>query len=224
MGPILEFREHINVSVANLVLIFFTIFICPFFPANALIYVYPLCFCGIFILVSMSMVTNMKFNLVTSWILIALLWIAIFSGNELLRGITRVLEFAFFIYLLVLKVSIIAGSTSVRKQLIIDSITAYFLLGLAFTTIVIFTASVIPGAYNIQYNAGVDRFEPIKEYFYYSFVTFTTTGYGDIVPMKQESKSLAVLIAISGQLYIAIIIAMLVGKYSQSSKQTNNQT
>jgi hypothetical protein len=169
------------------------------------------------------MVTNMNFNLVTSWILIALLWVAIFSVNDILRGIVRVLEFIFFIYLLVLKVSIIAGTTSVKKQLIIDSITAYFLLGLAFTTIVTFTASVIPGAYNIQYDAVVDSFEPIKEYFYYSFVTLTTTGYGDIVPLSHESKSLAVLIAVSGQLYIAIIIAMLVGKYSQSSKSTNNK-
>jgi Ion channel len=223
MVRVMEFREHINVSIANLVLIFFTIFICPLFPTKLLIYIYPACFCGIFLLVSLSMVTNMKFNLVTSWILIALLWIAIFSSNELLRGIARVLEFVFFIYLLVLKVSIIAGSTSVKKQLIIDAITAYFLLGLAFSTIVTFTASIIPGAYNIQYNGVVDRFEPIKEYFYYSFVTLTTTGYGDIIPMRQESKSLAVLIAVSGQLYIAIIISMLVGKYSQSSKSTNNK-
>jgi voltage-gated potassium channel len=218
MDPILEFREHINVSIANLVLIFFTVFICPLFPAEALIYIYPLCFCGIFLLVSMSMVTNMKFNLVTSGILIVLIWTGIFSGNEVLRGISRVLQFVFFIYLLILKVSIIAGSTSVKKQLIIDSVTAYFLLGLAFSTIVTFLASVIPGAYNIQYSNVVHRFEPIREYFYYSFVTFTSTGYGDIIPMRQESKSLAVLIAVSGQLYVAIIIAMLVGKYSQSSK------
>jgi hypothetical protein len=218
MGLILEFREHINVSIANLVLIFFTIFICPLFPGEVLIYLYPLCFSGIFLLVSMSMVTNMKFNLVTSGLLIFLTWAGILAGNEVLRGISRVLHFVFFIYLLILKVSIIAGSAYVRKQLIIDSITAYFLLGLAFSTIVTLLASVLPGAYNIQYSNVIDRFEPIKEYFYYTFVTFTSTGYGDIVPMRQEAKSLAVLIAVSGQLYVAIIIAMLVGKYSQTSK------
>lgn len=219
MKPIPEFREHINVSIANLVLIFFTVFICPLFPAGVLIYVYPLCFCGIFLLVSMSMVTNMRFNMVTSGILIVLIWAGILSGNEVIRGVSRVLQFIFFIYLLALKVTIIAGSTSVRKQVIVDSVTAYFLLGLAFSTIVTFLASVIPGAYNIQYGGNTaHRFEPMKEYFYYSFVTFTSTGYGDIVPTKQESKSLAVLIAVSGQLYVAIIIAMLVGKYSQSSK------
>ena len=55
---------------------------------------------------------------------------------------------------------------------------------------------------------------------YYTFMTFTTTGYGDIAPTHPISKSLAVLISVVGQLYVAVVIAMLVGKYASSIKQS----
>jgi hypothetical protein len=58
----------------------------------------------------------------------------------------------------------------------------------------------------------------LHEYIYYTFVTFTTLGYGDIIPLKPISKSLALLISISGQIYVAIIIAMLVGKYASNQE------
>ncbi|RLD54311.1 MAG: hypothetical protein DRJ05_14905, partial [Bacteroidetes bacterium] len=53
-----------------------------------------------------------------------------------------------------------------------------------------------------------------QHYIYYTFVTISTLGYGDITPQGDIGKSLAILISVSGQLYIAIIIAMLVGKFS----------
>ena len=46
---------------------------------------------------------------------------------------------------------------------------------------------------------------------YHSFVTLTTVGYGDIVPLNTEARTLAVLEAVVAQLYLAIIIARLVG-------------
>ena len=49
-------------------------------------------------------------------------------------------------------------------------------------------------------------------------MTYTTTGYGEVVPKHPFSKSLTVLITGSGQLYVAIIIAMLIGKYASSAK------
>ena len=41
-----------------------------------------------------------------------------------------------------------------------------------------------------------------------------TVGYGDIIPLEPYSRSITILISVTGQLYIAIIIAILVGKYS----------
>jgi hypothetical protein len=46
---------------------------------------------------------------------------------------------------------------------------------------------------------------------YYSFITLTSLGYGDITPLHPYARSLAAFEAISGQLYLAVLIARLVG-------------
>jgi len=50
------------------------------------------------------------------------------------------------------------------------------------------------------------------DFIYFSFVTMTTLGYGDIIPVSSLAKSITILVSISGQLYLAILVAMLVGK------------
>lgn len=207
-------KSYTNASVYNLVLIFFTIFICPLFSPSYMPILYPACFSGIFILVALSIEKNRKYNLTASVGLIILIWIGIATDARILRGITRMMQFFFFLYLLINMVSEIARISKVNLQVIIDSITGYFLLGLAFSTMVMFVAALVPGSYNIAHDILIDKYEPLKEYFYYAFITYTTTGYGDIVPQKPISKSLAILIGVSGQLYIAVIIAMLIGKFS----------
>jgi hypothetical protein len=46
--------------------------------------------------------------------------------------------------------------------------------------------------------------------FYFSFVTITTLGYGDIAPVSLLARSLTIVQALVGQVYIAIVIARLV--------------
>jgi len=53
---------------------------------------------------------------------------------------------------------------------------------------------------------------------YFSMVTFTTLGYGDMTPQTSAGMSLATLIAVTGQIYVAVIIAMLVGKFSSQAE------
>lgn len=61
------------------------------------------------------------------------------------------------------------------------------------------------------------------DYMYFTFVSLTSTGYGDFLPLTPAAKSLSNLISITGQLYIAIIIATLVGKYlNKSSNLSKN--
>jgi len=46
---------------------------------------------------------------------------------------------------------------------------------------------------------------------YYSFVTMTTLGYGDIVPRSSSARMFAAIEALMGQLYLAVLVARLVG-------------
>jgi len=48
---------------------------------------------------------------------------------------------------------------------------------------------------------------------YYSYVTLSTLGYGDVTPVSRAAQSLAYLEAISGVMYVAVLVAALVGSY-----------
>jgi len=52
---------------------------------------------------------------------------------------------------------------------------------------------------------------------YFSFITLATVGYGDIIPTSVEMRSLAILETVSGQIYLAVLIARLVGIYARKT-------
>ena len=59
----------------------------------------------------------------------------------------------------------------------------------------------------------VGEFEAYNTAFYHSLVNFASLGYGDIVPVSPASRSFTLLISISGQFYMTLLVALLVGKF-----------
>jgi voltage-gated potassium channel Kch len=57
---------------------------------------------------------------------------------------------------------------------------------------------------------------------YFSFITLTTVGYGDIVPHSSATRSLAALEAIVGQIYLTVLIARLVGLHIVHADKTSS--
>ena len=79
----------------------------------------------------------------------------------------------------------------------------------------------IPGAFVIQGSLTPGDREPLQsQLFYFSFVTLTTLGYGDIVAVHPIVRMLVILEGVVGQLFPAILIARLVSLQVQS-KQKN---
>jgi hypothetical protein len=93
--------------------------------------------------------------------------------------------------------------TSARVQ---GAVAVYLLLGVAWAHCYQIANRLTPGSF--QSSVG-NRFS-VVEWFYYSFATLTTLGYGDIVPIKPVSRSLAIGEALTGQLYLTVLIARLV--------------
>ncbi len=58
------------------------------------------------------------------------------------------------------------------------------------------------------------------DWIYYSFVTLTTLGYGDILPISTTARTLAYIEAVIGVFYIAMLVAALVGSYAASNKHS----
>jgi len=57
---------------------------------------------------------------------------------------------------------------------------------------------------------------------YYSFVTLTTLGYGDIVPRSEVARGLTIMEAVAGQLYLAVMIAWLLSLYVSGASKSNH--
>jgi hypothetical protein len=104
---------------------------------------------------------------------------------------------------LVVLSTVLRAGTITRRQ-IEGGIAAYLLLGLAWASAYRWLALADPLAF-----AGVDLGTG-KQWIYYSLVTLTTMGYGDITPVHPVARSLAVAEALTGQLYVAILISRLV--------------
>jgi voltage-gated potassium channel len=123
---------------------------------------------------------------------------------------------AFFIFVMSYLIKFISKSSSVDMNVLITSINIYLLAGIIGASLAFVFYRLYPDAYNFP--TYIDH--PIfVNFLYYSFITMSTVGYGDITPRIPETQTLAYLISITGQLYVAIIIAFLIGKHLMQGDQ-----
>jgi voltage-gated potassium channel Kch len=103
----------------------------------------------------------------------------------------------------------------VSRGVVEGAVCVYILLGAAWADLFSFIETFHPGAFQLPPLRTTDVLSVVVEarqrFIYYSFVTLTTVGYGDITPVAPFAQRLAVLEAMFGQLYLSILIARLVG-------------
>lgn len=113
----------------------------------------------------------------------------------------------FIIYLVGSVVRHMMKEKTVTIYTLVDALNGYLLLGIMFISLVAFCDEYLLGAYNAS---GKTEMELV----YYTLITLTTVGYGDISPQLPWTQSLSMLIAVMGQFYVAVVVAILVGKYA----------
>lgn len=97
---------------------------------------------------------------------------------------------------------------------IAGSVCLYLIAGFVWAYLYIFQDLIVPGSFN-GINASILH-EQLLEFAYFSFVTLTTLGYGEITPAASFARAFVTLEAIFGQLYVAILVAALVGIHISS--------
>lgn len=128
------------------------------------------------------------------------------SGLSYLHLLILTLFFAWVICLAAKQV-LFTGLIDGNK--IVGAICIYLLIGLVWTLSYLFIAQAIPGAFNgLEQAVWYDNFADVA---YYSFVTLTTLGYGDISPVIPIARFLVYMEAIVGVFYMAILVASLIG-------------
>jgi Ion channel len=103
----------------------------------------------------------------------------------------------------------VLGEGRVDGERVCAALCAYLLTGIAFGGIFATLEATTPGSLS-----GPEPLD-LEKAVYFSFVTLATLGYGDITPAASAARALAVLEAVFGQLYLAVLIARLVSLYAR---------
>jgi hypothetical protein len=101
-------------------------------------------------------------------------------------------------------------SEKVDGNRIAGAVCVYLLIGLTWAFVYYFIALGAPGAFN---GLSPDPDLRFINLLYFSFVTLTTLGYGDVTPATPFARALAYLQAVTGTMYIALLVASLVGSF-----------
>lgn len=133
-----------------------------------------------------------------------------------LTYLTFSLNTIFFILITIALITHVAGANNVDTATLLCAVNSYLLIGLSLSMLFILLDLVNPNSFNL--NGEVDKF---STFLYYGFVTLTTLGYGDILPVTALARSLAAFTALFGQLYLVIIMAFLIGKYLNAKNQSS---
>jgi len=103
---------------------------------------------------------------------------------------------------------------------ILSAVSAYLMIGMSFAVFHMFLLRQTPGSLVEGTSDGIVGWADI---IYFSFVTLTTLGYGDITPATPHARSMAVLESTCGVLYMSILIARLVSEYRISRDKDDDQ-
>ena len=198
-----------------LFIIIFTIFFLPFFPIELHKYFYGICFTLIFLLSALALSKDRSKVIVISIAVIIIEWLSELLNLSLLNTVSSIANIVFFDLIVVLFILQIASAKTVTPRVIMESITGYLLLGLSFSILIALVCLIDPSSFSFKHLTGPMDLILIyvSNYVYFGFVTLSTLGYGDVVPLTPAARSLSIFISITGTTYIAIIIATLVSKY-----------
>ncbi|TFH26837.1 MAG: two pore domain potassium channel family protein [Bacteroidia bacterium] len=139
------------------------------------------------------------------------------SESDSLAYLTFSLNTIFFVLITIALITHVAGSTNVSSSTLLCAVNSYLLIGLSLSMLFIILDLTVPDSFNL---AG-DEANIFSTFLYYGFVTLTTLGYGDILPLTPLARSLATFTALFGQLYLVIIMAFLIGKYLNAKNQAS---
>ncbi len=149
-------------------------------------------------------------------ITIGALWAAHFLPGDIPYLVAQIAMILYFLFAGFRIITIILKMDKVTANVIYAAIVVYLIAGVMWADIYSVIELLQPGSINIgDFSIPQDDFRLT----YFSFVTLTTLGYGDIAPLSHTAGAFAILEAIFGQMYITVLIAWLVGRYISESKR-----
>ena len=143
------------------------------------------------------------------------------------NALLLIVTFVFFVFLIWNLLRDLSSQNRSTSERIFGALCAYVFIGLLFALIFAHMEYRRPGSFAVsdalteEHSSEEANLYPV--FTYYSFVTLTTLGYGDISPMAEHARTLAWLVALLGQLYLAVMVAGFVAAHMSESQRRRSE-
>ena len=139
-------------------------------------------------------------------IMLLSLWLKYFISFELFATVSMTVGVLFTLLVTSQTLQFIITSKTVTREVVYAAMLVYFLLAQLWAMVYTIVDRVDPASFSLPGGQG-----DFLLFEYYSFVTLTTLGFGDITPLTKIAKAFSVLEAVVGQLYLVVVVAWFVG-------------
>ena len=203
-----------------LILCFTTLLVGPFIgDDHRLRYLFDLVVSVIFLSAMFAIVEKIRQLLISVCLAVPMLvamWSQYLFESRALAISGEICGVLFFAYAIIHIVKHILKQEEVTKETIFAALVIYMLAAFMWARIYSLLEMLQSSSFSMP--AG-HLFGDRLVFLYYSFVTITTLGYGDITPLTDKASALTIVEAISGQIYLVVLVAWLVGMHvSKKSK------
>jgi hypothetical protein len=141
---------------------------------------------------------------------LGLRWLSLDTGLPTLLDLALRFDAAVYAATIALLLRYVFDREVLTSDRLWGAAAAYLMIGVFWSFIYSIVDRSLPQSFATR---GASDLMQLNELLYFSFATLTTTGFGDIVPLTAVARTAAALEAIVGQLFLAILIARLVGVY-----------
>ena len=152
--------------------------------------------------------------------MLAVTWSAYFVKIAVMPLAGSCFGILFFAFMVITILLFVFEQREITLDVISGAIVVYLLIAIMWAFIFRFMETLHPGSFAIPQGLGEET-RPL--FIYYSFVTITTLGYGDITPLTDVARSFSILEAVVGQIYLVVLIARLVGTHIAQSMNRNSR-
>jgi hypothetical protein len=120
----------------------------------------------------------------------------------------------FLAFTLVSLLGTVLRTQTVTRDTIFGALSVYLLMAFVWGIAYLLLETIHPGGLSVDATRHPNHTVDWADCMFYSFVTLTSLGYGDMVPISPQCRSLSILEAVSGIMYVAVLIARIVGLYA----------
>jgi hypothetical protein len=216
-------RDKYRVLLSSIVAM---VFVEPLIPNERISYYVTLGLISLILITGAYAVRGNRKHLIAATTLLlptlVLVWLGAPINNETVIIISKTSPILMFLYIAVLIFLDLLKTRKVDADMIAGGISVYLLIGLIFALIYQAHFLLEPGAFYVSKPlSDVTNLEDARQrlhlFGYFSYVTMTTLGYGDVTPLAEHARILVQVETLLGQLYVAIFIARMVSIQTANS-------